>query len=65
MEFIYSFYDDLMWLRESDGEKVYKKPYMSINEIDNMDVFFYLDLRIYQLKQENKENIKNYDKIGL
>ncbi|MCR3759148.1 hypothetical protein KYB31_09115 [Clostridium felsineum] len=54
-----------MWIKESDGEKVYKKPYMSINEIDKMDIFFYLDLRIYQLKQENKENTKNYDKMGL
>ena len=65
MDFIYEFYDSLMWIRESDGEREYKKPYMTLTEIDNMDIFFFLDLKIYDSRKEQKETVNKYDSMGL
>ncbi|KHD34363.1 hypothetical protein NL50_17405 [Clostridium acetobutylicum] len=65
MDFVYNLYDSLMWIKVNTGEQIEEKPYMTLTEIDDMDIFFYLDLRIYQLKQQSKENTKNYDKMGL
>ena len=64
MDCIYELYEGLLWIKETDGEKEYKKPYMTLNEIDEMDIFFWLDLRIYELKKENIENIERYDSSG-
>jgi len=38
---------------------------MKLNEIDEMDIMFYLDMQIYEAKKENEETTSNYDKMGL
>lgn len=66
MDFVCEFYNSLLWITERDEEgNESKKPYMSINEIDEMDFFFFLDLKIYELKKANKEIAKDYDNRGL
>jgi hypothetical protein len=58
-------YDSLLWIRKKDGENVYKEPYMKLNEIDQMDIFFWLDIQIYEAKKQDEEATSNYDKMGL
>ncbi|AGK96805.1 hypothetical protein [Clostridium pasteurianum] len=65
MDFIYELYDSLLWVTKSDGENTYKEPWYTQNEIDEMDIFFWLDYKIYMLKKDNKETIARYDNIGL
>lgn len=38
---------------------------MKLNEIDQMDIFFWLDLQIYEAKKDGEETTSNYDKMGL
>lgn len=58
-------YDSLLWITKKDGENTYKEPYMKLHEIDQMDIFFWLDLQIYEAKKGNEETISQYDKMGL
>lgn len=38
---------------------------MKLNEIDEMDIMFWLDLQIYEAKKESEETTSDYDKMGL
>jgi len=42
-----------------------KIPYMTLNEIDEMDIFYWLDLKIYELKMQDIETTRSYDANGL
>ena len=54
-----------MWTYKNDGEQTYKEPFMTLNDIDDMDIFFYLDLKIYEIKKDKKEITRKYDEKGL
>jgi|GEM_PF-2022462 len=66
MDFVYEFYETLMWQveRDEDGNE-HKIKYMTINEIDELDVFFYLDLEIYNNNKGNIKAIARMDAMGL
>ncbi|HEY5524892.1 MAG TPA: hypothetical protein VIK26_06100 [Clostridium sp.] len=55
-----------MWQieRDEDGNE-HKIKYMTINEIDELDVFFYLDLEIYNNNKGNIKAIARMDAMGL
>jgi len=66
MNFIYELYKNLMWTYKKDEMgNTYKEPYMTLNDIDNMDIFFYLDMKIYELNKDKKDITKRYDAMGL
>jgi hypothetical protein len=66
MEFIYELYNSLMWIIEKDEDgNEHKTPYMTINQIDELDFFFYLDMKIYELNKANKQITSEYDSMGL
>jgi len=65
MNFIYELYNNLLWTYKNDGEQTYREPFMTLNDIDSMDIFFYLDLKIYEFKKDKKIITKKYDAMGL
>lgn len=34
-------------------------------DIDNMDIMFYFDILEYKIRKDEKDNLKDYDNMGL
>lgn len=62
MDLIWQLYDQLLWFKDKEGQKT---PYMHWGEIEEMDIFSWLDYQIFLLKKGNVETTAKYDSIGL